>query len=77
MGLPWAGNPRPYGNGGQCPPYNYFLWDPFPLFPPASPHPDLAGPAKPQGQGGRFVEAGPEGLDEGLGVPAHVHPVGE
>ncbi len=48
-------------NGGQCPPYNL----------------ELAGPAKPQGQGGRFVEAGPKGLDAGQGVPAHMHPVGE
>ncbi len=41
-------------------------------------HPELPKcPAKPQGPGGRFVEAGPEGLDPGLVVPAQVHPVGE
>ena len=32
---------------------------------------------KPQGPGGRLVEAGPEGLDFRLVVPAQVHPVGE
>lgn len=24
VGLPWAGEPRPYGKGGQCPPYANF-----------------------------------------------------